>query len=264
MRRRKAAWLEGAQERLRVEEEAEAPRAASAVDGGAQAVPDRAGPAATAAGGDASVPREAVADGEALKERLRLLFEEGRAVWESFEDQIRQHRFHTFVPGDYECVLRTLVELRGPADRRGRKLRFLELGSATGVIAIMADLLGYEAYGIEIDPQLVEVARALAQDHGPGARFAAGSYLPAGYEWKPADGDGRLGTIGQAEPAYAGLGRHLDYFDLVYAYPWFGEEPILRDVMARHGAPGARLMLHGGEGTVSVYRGGRQEVTRGS
>ena len=116
----------------------------------------------------------------------------------------------------------------------------------------MADLLGFESCGIEIDPDLVATARSLAEEHGSGARFAAGSFVPKGYAWKSETGDTRLGTIEIGEPAYGELGRELSDFDLVYAYPWSGEEPILRDIMRRHGRPGARLLLHGSRSGVEV------------
>jgi hypothetical protein len=34
-------------------------------------------------------------------------------------------------------------------------------------------------------------------------------------------------------------------FDLVFAFPWSGEEPVMRDVMHRYGNRGARLPLYG-------------------
>jgi len=186
----------------------------------------------------------------ALRERLHQVAEEGRDIWDRFDMEVRQKDFHPFVPGDYEVVLRTLAQLRAPG------LRFLEWGSATGVITIMADLLGYEAYGIELDGRLVEVARELARRHGSGARFAAGSFLPAGYRYRPRNGDGRLGTIGVGESGYRALEHPLDDFDLVYAYPWGGEEPMMLDLMRAYGARDARLLLHTGS-DVAVYRGGR-------
>lgn len=189
-----------------------------------------------------------------VDERLQALFDEGRRIFGSFESEVRRHTFHTFVPGDYECVLSALRQVR-----RGRQ-RFLELGSGTGVITIAADLLGYEACGIEIDAELVEVARHLAARYGSAARFATGSFLPAGYEWKAADGDARLGTIGLAAPAYAELGHLLADFDVVYGYPWYGEEAILHDLMARRGRDGARLLVHGGAGGVTVYCHGQPEA----
>ena len=75
-------------------------------------------------------------------------------------------------------------------------LKFLEWGSASGVITIMADMLGFEAYGIELDESLVNTSRTLATTFESNARFAAGSFLPAGYVWRPAGGDGRIATIG--------------------------------------------------------------------
>ncbi len=174
-----------------------------------------------------------------LLARLTAVMEEGRDIWHRFDEDVRREAFHPFVPADYDRVLRTLVRLRAP----GR--RFLEWGSATGVIAIMADMLGFEAYGIELDRQLVTVARDLAQRHGSGARFAVGSFLPAGYSYRPRHGDGRLGTIGRGPSGYPVLGHPLEDFDLVFAYPWSGEEPIMRDVMRAYGAPHARLILHG-------------------
>jgi hypothetical protein len=185
-----------------------------------------------------------------LRSRLMSLAEEGREIWDRFDVEVRQKGFHPFVAADYENVLQTLVALRAPGQR------FLEWGSATGVITIMADLLGFEAYGIELDARLVDVARELAARYGSGARFAAGSFLPNGYRYRPRHGDGRLGTIGDGESGYRELGHPLDDFDLVYAYPWGGEEPMMLDLMKAYGAPDARLLLLGGS-EVRTYRGGR-------
>jgi hypothetical protein len=136
-------------------------------------------------------------------------------------------------------------------------LRFVEWGSATGVITIMASLLGCEAYGIELDPALVRIARELGAKYGSTAIFAEGSFMPAGYRWRPSSGDGRLGTIGDGPSAYPLIGRALDDFDLVYAYPWGGEEPMMLDLMRAYGRPGALLLMHG-DNSVRTYADGRQ------
>ncbi|HEX2191315.1 MAG TPA: hypothetical protein VHG51_20560 [Longimicrobiaceae bacterium] len=187
----------------------------------------------------------------ALRGRIGALCEEGRDLWDRFDREVRSRDFHPFVAADYDAVLRALLAQRGPG------LRFLEWGSATGVVAIMADLLGFEAYGIELDGRLVETARELAARHGSRARFAAGSFLPAGYRWRPGGGgDGRLGTIGDGASAYPELEHPLEDFDVVYGYPWHGEEAMMRDLMRAYGGRGARLLLHGSEG-VRVFRDGR-------
>lgn len=188
-----------------------------------------------------------------LQARLDSLVEEGWEIWERFDREVRQQRWHPFVSADYGRVLQALLALRAPG------LRFLEWGSATGVITIMADLLGFEAYGIELDPPLVETARELAKRHGSNARFAVGSFLPTGYRWTPSDGDGRHGTIGDGTSAYPTLGHPLEDFDLVYAYPWSGEEPMMHDLMRCYGRRGARLVLYDGTEGVRVYRNGRPE-----
>lgn len=186
-----------------------------------------------------------------LRARLDSLLEEGWEIWDRFDREVRQRHWHPFIAADYERVLEALLALRAPG------LRFLEWGSATGVITVMADLLGFEAYGIELDSGLVDIARDLAERHGSGARFASGSFLPSGYEWRASDGDARRGTIGHGASAYPELGHPLDDFDLVYAYPWSGEEPLMQDLMRCYGRRGAHLILHGGTEGVRVYSNGR-------
>lgn len=188
-----------------------------------------------------------------LEARLSALRADGWALFDRFDREVRDRGWHPFVAADYESVLEALIAHRGP----GRK--FLEWGSATGVITIMADLLGYEAYGIELDESLVDTARALARKFDSKARFAAGSFLPEGYEWKPRSGDGRLGTIGQGRSGYLELRRPLDDFDVVFGYPWQGEEAMMHDLMRCYGARGARLLIHGTDRGVEVYRDGRRE-----
>ncbi|HEX5870308.1 MAG TPA: hypothetical protein VFY65_07835 [Longimicrobium sp.] len=187
----------------------------------------------------------------ALRVRLAELSEEGWELWRQFDEDVRQNDWHPFVPADYERVLQTLLPLRAPG------LRFLEWGSAMGVIAIMADMLGFEAYGIELDPQLVEIARGLATRFDSGAQFVAGSFVPSGYRWKSRTGDDRIGTIGYGRSGYPELKHPLEDFDVVFAYPWSGEEPMMLDLMRSYGASGARLVLHGGPQGARVYRDGK-------
>jgi hypothetical protein len=179
-------------------------------------------------------------------EKIRALIDEGWEIWARFDDAVRREKWHPFVAADYDRVLEALLPLRQP----GR--RFLEWGSATGVVTIIADLLGFESYGIELDSWLVGIARELAIKYGSNAQFAEGSFLPTGYEWHPRNGDGRLGTIGEGASGYPQLGHPLEDFDVVYAYPWGGEEPMMLDLFKQYGRRGARLLLHG-DRDVRVY-----------
>ncbi len=192
----------------------------------------------------------------ALRARLDALLDEGWELCDRFDTDVRQKEFHPFLPADYEEVLEALLPFRGPG------VRFLEWGSANGVITIMADLLGFEAYGIELDGDLVVQARALAQRTGSRARFAAGSFLPSGYRLNRGGEKDRLGTIGTGPSGYVELGIPLDDFDLVFGYPWSGEEPIMLDLMSRYGRADARLLLAKTSGGVKSMLGREIVVAR--
>ncbi len=186
-----------------------------------------------------------------LTARLDALCNEGWALWEQFDTTVRDHEFHPFVAADYDVVRTALVAHRHPGQR------FLEWGSATGVITIMADLLGFEAYGIELDGALVTRARALATSFKSRATFASGSFLPTGYRFKPRDGNDDMGTLGDGPSGYLQLGRALGDFDVVFGYPWGGESPVMLDVMQQYGSPDALLLLHDTIRGVRAFRGGR-------
>jgi hypothetical protein len=215
-------------------------------------LPDDDTPARPSAPGESGTGRAPNAAGDAtLSQRLDAVIEEGTALFERFDHEVRDREWHPFVAADYAKVRRVLESL--PANGA----RFLEWGSATGTITIMADLLGFEAYGIELDSYLVEIARDLARRHGSGAHFVHGSFLPSGYRFRTArEGDGRLGTIGEGPSAYGGMGRALDEFQYVYAFPWAGEEALMLDIMRQYGARDARLLLHS-DHDVRIFAGGR-------
>jgi len=151
--------------------------------------------------------------------------------WHRFDAEVRQDDWHPFVAADYDAVRATLVSLRRPG------LRFLD--------------------GIELDSSLVDVGRELASRWRSNARFAAGSFVPMGWEWRLSGGDGRHGTIGRGPSGYLELGRALHDFDVVYAFPWMGEEPMMLDLMLCHGREDARLLLHTTQNGTRMYQGGR-------
>ena len=190
----------------------------------------------------------------ALDRRLAAFCADGVAFFEEFDLTVREREFHPFVAADYDVVLGTLRQVYRPG------LRFLEWGSASGIITIIADMLGYDACGIELDESLVDAARDLATRHHSAARFVAGSFLPTGYRWQSHHGDERTGTIGEGASGYLSLGRALDDFDVVYGYPWAGEEPLMLDLMRQYGRRDALLLLNDVTSGVRAYRGGREVI----
>jgi hypothetical protein len=181
-----------------------------------------------------------VAGPDALRATLDALYEDGYEHFHRFEQEVRRSVFHPFVPADYADVEGILRRHLAP----GR--RFLEWGSGSGVITIMADLLGFEAYGIELDGSLVDVARTLAERYRSKAQFVAASFLPEGYHYRDEGGGTRTGTLGSGPSGYLALGRSLEDFEVVFGYPWHGEEPVMRDVFRRYGSPDATLIVYPG------------------
>lgn len=186
-----------------------------------------------------------------LTARLDALCEDGWELFERFEREVRDKRFHPFVAADYALVRAALTAHRAPG------LRFLEWGSASGVITIMADLLGYEASGIELDGTLVAMARELAARFDSRATFVEGSFLPSGFAFTPRDREPWTATTRSGESGYVRLGRALDDFDVVFGYPWGGERPMMRTLMKRYGNPEALLLLHDVDAGVEAFRSDR-------
>ncbi len=189
---------------------------------------------------------------ERLRARLRELCDAGWEFFDHFDRTVRERGFHAFIASEYEAVRDALIT------HRASGVRFLELGSASGIITIMADLLGYEACGIEIDLALIATAREMARRFDSRARFVCGSFFPAGYSYRTADGEVRTGTLGEGKSGYQELGLALDDFDVVFGFPWGGEEPVLLDLMKRYGNPEALLLMHGVNDGVQAYRGGQR------
>ncbi len=186
----------------------------------------------------------------ALHARLDAVCAAGWDIWDQFDRTVRERDFHPFIAADYDVVRAALLAHRAPG------ARFLEWGSATGVITILADVMGFEAYGIELDASLVTTARALATRFDSRARFVSGSFIPTGYKWQSREVDDTTGNTGAGPSGYLQLGRALDDFDVVFGYPWGGEAPMMLDIMKRYGSPDALLLLHDTNDGVRAYRGG--------
>ncbi len=189
---------------------------------------------------------------EARERRLDALCVEGWALFDEFDRRVRDREFHPFVAADYELVRAALVRFRSPG------ARFLEWGSATGVITIMADLLGFEAFGIELDASLVRQAERLAAGFASRARFVTGSFLPAGYKWRSPVANEFSATTGEGASGYLELGMALDDFDVVFGYPWSGEAPMMLDLMRQFGRSDALLLMHDTTAGVQAYRRGKK------
>ena len=77
-----------------------------------------------------------------------------------------------------------------------------------------------------------------------GATFVEGSFVPPDYRDQVDLLMSDYMTPTEGADAYAEIGLDLADFDLVYAYPWPGEEDWLIELVRRHGGPRTRLMIY--------------------
>ena len=149
-----------------------------------------------------------------------------------------------FVISDTATAVGILRELR---ESHEVARTFCEWGSGFAQVTGVAEILGFEATGIEIRRSLVEASRRLLADSGLRAEILHGSFIPSDYEIPPdlhlPDGPTVLGEG-------AGEGDEVDAeihdFDIVYAYPWPDEEELFLHLFAERAARGAILVLYRG------------------
>src|SRR6266568_7724590 len=100
--------------------------------------------------------------------------------WERFFADHADHQAPRFVPSVPERVFAVLEEVttrKLPPNRV-----FCEWGSGFGTATCLAALLGYEAYGLEIDEELVRLSRAIARRLGIPVTMLCTSLFPEGYD----------------------------------------------------------------------------------
>lgn len=118
-----------------------------------------------------------------------------------------------FVPSDYELVWRTLDALP-----RGK---FCEWGSGFGLATGLAELLGFQASGIELHIELAAASRKLLADFGLSARITTGSYFDV-----PCDAD------------------------TVFVYCWPSRIGSTEEHFAKHASPEAKLLICYGQSEI--------------
>jgi hypothetical protein len=169
-----------------------------------------------------------------------------------------------FVPSDFAGaygVLRALAE----ADLAPGAL-FCEWGSGFGVVACLAALLHFDAFGIEIEAELVDAAQRLAADFDLPVEFMRGSFIPRGAEASVEGGDGFSWFTADEGSAHEELGLAPEDFAVIFAYPWPDEERVTRDLFERYAAVGAVLVTYHGGPDFRVRRKsskGSRKVKRG-
>jgi hypothetical protein len=191
--------------------------------------------------------------------------------WERFFADHDDHHAPRFVPSVPERVFAVLEEV---TRRQLPPTRvFCEWGSGFGTATCLAALLGYEAYGLEIDAELVRLSRVIARRLGISVTILCTSLFPAGYE-AYAGGDGTAVVTPALVSAhhdtdearrplhYDGMEITIADIGLFFAYPWPEERELMQDLFAAVARAGAILVVYYTDTDIRVFRKVEGEVER--
>lgn len=164
--------------------------------------------------------------------------------------------FRGFVPSDYVCVYHALRAVAESDMASGNS--FCEWGSGLGVVASLAALVGFDAVGIEIDRDLYDASRELAEEFDIPVELVNGSFISHGaddlVDQAFADCDGGLSLDPHADHAYDELGLEVRDFDVVFAYPWPNDEKLTARLFERFAARGALLLTYSDPSSMRLRR----------
>lgn len=166
-------------------------------------------------------------------------------------------RITGFVPSDFVMVYHALRAISEENLAPGTSL--CEWGSGFGVVASLAAMLEFKVCGIEIERGLVDASRRLADDFGLPMEFVHGSFVPSGAEAYAEEACADNNTesfwlITDADDAYDELGLDPGDFDVVFAYPWPGEEGLIASLFEKYAAEEALLMTYNQYDSVRLRR----------
>jgi hypothetical protein len=182
--------------------------------------------------------------------------------WERFfaDHGDQAPRFVPSVPERVWAVLAEVTRRQLPPTRV-----FCEWGSGFGTATCLAALLGYEAYGLEIDAELVRRSRAIARRLRIPVTMLCTSFLPAGYTASaggdgaalvtPASGSAHHDTAEARGPlCYDGMEMAIADIGLFFAYPWPEERALMRQLFEAVGRAGALLVMYHTDTDIRVWR----------
>lgn len=166
----------------------------------------------------------------------------------------RPVRISGFVPSDFDQVYFALEAIAEQRIAAGDV--FCEWGCGFGIVAMLAAALEFQSYGIEIENSLIVEATQLAEDYDVPVDFVCGSFVPRELEeTAEAMFNSELAWLdARADEAYEQLGLQPCDFDLVYAFPWPGEEDVITTLFEESAAMGALLLTFGQMDGVRVRR----------
>ena len=170
-----------------------------------------------------------------------------------------------FVQSDYTTVYAALQAVLGTPGSACRS--FCEWGSGLGVVTSLASMLELSALWDRDRPEAGGSGRRVGSRFRTGCRVHSWQLHPA-----PGGSDRRTGLRRQCgrdvlardehDNAYDELGLDVDDFDLIFAYPWPGEQQVVEQLFDRFAARGALLLLYDQFDSVRLLRKAARSASR--
>ena len=185
-------------------------------------------------------------------ESAELIRDARERIERFFHDRPATDPIPSFVVCDFEMAdqaIRAIVDAGlapGPV--------FCEWGAGFAVVSGLAAQHGMFSYGIEIHRDLVEQARRLLADHHVEVELAQGSLVPEGGDVIVDEMASQDWLKTNEHPAYDELDMDVCDFDLIFAYPWPGEEELIEALFDAFAADGALLLTYHGMNEIKLQR----------
>ncbi|MEE2639342.1 MAG: hypothetical protein VX768_01835 [Planctomycetota bacterium] len=199
-------------------------------------------------------------DESALPEAARRIITSGRQAIEAFQAVSHTDPVPGFHPGDFEEAWRWLVAVSGQLDHRSSP-RCCEWGSGFAVVSALASLVGFQCTAIESDRRLFKASARWLHGLGAELEHLQGSFIPADFSssWKESQAAAEMGSMSlwldlEARFALEGKEEANAIFDLVYAYPWPGEETFVFELFDFSARRGAWLLTFHGAADFRLHR----------
>ena len=187
-----------------------------------------------------------------LTKEVATFLQEAQIASDHFHYAHRDQPISGFVASDYRKVFFAIEHLKQTGLLRGRC--FCEWGSGLGVVAGLAASHDFLAYGIEVEPLLVEASVKLLQRHQLDVVIGCGSFIPDASTIPELNHQEMSWINLEAESGYPLIELEPSDVDLFFVYPWPGEARFVQDLFEQCAQTGALLLAYLGADELACWQ----------
>ena len=199
-------------------------------------------------------------DESPLPKQVKNFLTEAESRIDKLFDTEKNRKVPRFIPSNAELVYKHLSAIFSGDFCLGNN--YCEWGSGYGVGTCLASMLGFNSFGIEIEPSLVTASKALAKKTHIDVTIIESDYMPEGFDCYEGSGGAELirpenyvcGTNEHLDVSYEGMEINLDDVDVFFVYPWPGEQEFMLEFFQAIAADGALFLVYLGDDDFVLYR----------